>query len=86
MIGPAVQQDLFSILIRFRLHKVALSGDIAKMYRQIALDPAAEDFHRLLWRDSNEDFIKQFRMTRVTYGIASSAFHSTRSVVEVANL
>ena len=25
-------------------------------------------------------------MTRVTYGIASSAFHSTRSVVEVANL
>ena len=86
MVGPTVQQDLFSILIRFRLHKVALSGDIAKMYRQIALDPAAKDFHRLLWRDSNTDFIKQFRMTRVTYGIASSAFHSTRSVVEVANL
>ena len=86
MVGPTVQQDLFSILIRFRLHKVALSGDIAKMYRQIALDPAAKDFHRLLWRDSNTDFIKQFRMTRVTYGIASSAFHSTRSVVDVANL
>ena len=56
------------------------------MYRQIALDPAAKDFHRLLWQNSNTDFIKQFRMTRVTYGIASSAFHSTRSVVEVAHL
>ena len=56
------------------------------MYRQIALEQAAKVFHRLLWWDSNTDFIKQFRKTRVTYGIASSAFHSTRSVVEVANL
>ena len=85
VVGPTVKQDLFSILIRFWLHKVALSGDIAKIYRQIALDPAAKDF-TLLWRDSNTDFIKQFRMTRFTYGIAFSAFHSTRSVVEVAHL
>ena len=44
MVGPTVQQDLFSILFRFRLQKVALSGDIAKMYRQIALDPAEKIF------------------------------------------
>ena len=85
MVGPTVQEDLFSILIRFRTHKVALSGDIAKMYRQIALSHCAKDFHRILWRDSPEEPIKQYRMTRVTYGIASSAFHSTRSLVEVAN-
>ena len=85
MVGPTVQEDLFSILIRFRLHKVAFSGDIAKMYRQIALDSCAKDFHRILWRDSPEEPIKQYRMTRVVYGIASSAFHSTRSLVEVAN-
>ena len=80
-----VQEDLFSILIRFRFHKVALPADIAKMYRQIALESVAKDFHRILWRDSITDSIQQFRMTRVTYGIASSAFHSTRSVVEVGN-
>ena len=85
MVGPTVQEDLFSILIRFRPHKVALSGDIAKMYRQIALDSCAKDFHRFLWRDSPEEPIKQYRMTRVIYGTASSAFHSTRSLVEVAN-
>ena len=33
MLGPKVQKDLFDILIRFRFHKVALSADIAKMYR-----------------------------------------------------
>ena len=85
MVGPTVQEDLISILIRFRTHKVALLGDIAKMYRQLALSHCAKDFHRILWRDSPEEPIKHYRMTRVTYGIASSAFHSTRSLVEVAN-
>ena len=85
MVGPTVQEDLFSILIRFRTHKVALSGDIAKLYKQITLSHCAKDFHRILWRDSPEEPIKQYRVTRATYGIASSAFHSTRSLVEVAN-
>ena len=31
MYGPTVQKDLFSILIRFRMHQVALSADIAKI-------------------------------------------------------
>ena len=75
MVRPTVQRDLFSILIRLRFHKVVLSEDFAKMYQQSALDPAAKDFHSILWRDSNTDFTKQFRMTRVTYEIASSAFH-----------
>ena len=79
-VGPTVQ-DLFSILITFRFHKITLSADIAK----IALESVAKDFHRIVWRDSITDSIQQFRMTRVTYGIASSTFHSTRSVVEVGN-
>ena len=86
MVGPTIQQDLFSISIRFRLHQVALSADIAKMYRQIALSKVAQDFHRILWGEDPSKPIEQFRMTRVTYGIASSAFYSTRSLVEVGNL
>ena len=78
-------KDLFSILIRFRL-QVALSADIAYMYRQIALSKEAQDFHRILWSEDPSKPIEQFRMTRVTYGIALSAFHSTRSLVEVGNL
>ena len=33
MVGPTIQQDLFSLLVRFLLHRVALTADIAKMYR-----------------------------------------------------
>ena len=86
MIVPTVQEDIFSILIRFRFHKIALSADIAKMYRQVALDKDGKDYHGILWRDSKTKSIQQYRMTRCTYGIASSAFHCTRAVKEVGDL
>ena len=85
MIGPTVQEDIFSILIRFKFHKIALSADIAKMYRQVSLDRTGKDFHRILWRDSATKPIQQYRMTRCTYGIASSAFHCTRAVREIGD-
>ncbi|XP_075261162.1 uncharacterized protein LOC142352893 [Convolutriloba macropyga] len=78
MVGPKIQKVLFSILIRFRMYPVALSADIAKMYRQVQLDAEDKDYHRLLWKEPNSTDIKTLRMTRVTYGIASSAFHSVR--------
>ena len=33
-VGPTVQQDLFSTVLRFRTHQVCFTADIAKMYRQ----------------------------------------------------
>ena len=60
MVGPTIQQDLFSLLIRFRLHRVALTADIAKMYRQLVLDTPARDFHRFLWREDPNHQITQF--------------------------
>ncbi|XP_055588815.1 uncharacterized protein LOC129741136 [Uranotaenia lowii] len=34
-VGPVVQNDLFSIMLRFRKHRYVLTADIAKMYRQV---------------------------------------------------
>ena len=86
MFGRTVQEDIFSILIRFRFHKVALSADIAKMDRHVALDQAGKDFHRILWRDSTSKLIQQYRMTRCTYGIALSTFQCTLAVNDVGDL
>ena len=85
MVGATVQDDLFSISIRFRTYPVALSADIAKMYRQIEIEENDRDFHRILWRDDKNEQLQHLRMKRVTYGVASSAFHSTRCLIEVAN-
>ena len=82
LLGPRLQDDVFDILIRFRLHQFALSADVAKMYRQVALDESDRDFQRILWRDYVTDQIRESRMTRVTYGVASSSYHSTRALQE----
>ena len=86
MVGSTTQPDLFSTLMRFRFHRVAISGDVAKMYRQVGLDTNDRDFHRILWRDNPTEPLQHLRMTRVTYGIASSAFHATRCLKQVAEL
>ena len=80
--GPKIQDDLFDHIIRVRRYAIGITGDIAKRYRQIALDKEDKDFHRLFWRDTPSDPIKVYRMTRVTYGIGSSGYHSIRLLQE----
>ena len=79
LLGPRLQDDVFDILIRFRLHQYALSADVVKLYRQVALDDSDRNSHRILWRDYVTDEIRELRMTRVTYGAASSSYLSTRA-------
>ena len=50
MVGPELQKNLFGTLTRFWFHQVALSADIAKMYRQVQLDDEDMDFQRVLWK------------------------------------
>ena len=50
MCGPKLQPDLFETLVTFRLHLVAWSADIAKMYRQILVHPVDRNLQHILWR------------------------------------
>ncbi|XP_055714777.1 uncharacterized protein LOC129808897 [Phlebotomus papatasi] len=84
MTGPTVQPDLASILLRFRQHPYALTADISKMYLQLMLDPAEANFQRILWRDSRDSRIAEFRITRVCFGLASSPFLATRALNQLA--
>ena len=85
LVGPKIQDDLFNILNRFRFHRIALSADVAKMYRQVELDVPDRDYHRILWRNNNSEPLQHLRMTRVTYGIASWAFHSVRTLHKIGD-
>ena len=85
MVGQTVQDELYSIIMRFRVVPVALSAIVEKMYRQVALDKPDKDFHRIIRRERKDVSVQTFRMTRVTYSIATSAFHFTRCLKKVAN-
>ena len=73
-VGPTVHSSLVDVLLRFRLHRVALIADVSKMYRAIALAPSDRDIHRFVWRSSPDAPLEDFRMTRVTFGVSASSF------------
>ncbi|XP_055714378.1 uncharacterized protein LOC129808617 [Phlebotomus papatasi] len=83
-IGPVVQPDLATILLRFRKHPYAMTADISKMYLQVMLDPSHANFQRFVWRDEKLQRIQDFRITRVCFGVASSPFLATRALIQLA--
>ena len=54
IVGPKVQEDLFDILLRFRFFKVAISPDIAKMYRQVELRKKDKDYQCIFSTGRNQ--------------------------------
>ncbi|XP_071652702.1 uncharacterized protein [Temnothorax longispinosus] len=74
MVGPTLQEDLFSILIRFRIFLYILSADIEKMYRQVLINPKQRALLRILWRLCSKDPIQIFELDTVTYGKIAAAF------------
>ena len=84
LVGPTVHPPLNDVLIRFRKHPYVLTTGVSKMYRAVTLTPEHRDFHRFLWRDKDTDPVVDYRMTRVTFGIASAAFLATNSLLCLA--
>ena len=83
-VGPTVHSSLVDVLLRFRLHRVALTADVSRMYRAIALVEDDKDLHRFLWRTSPQNPLKDFRMTRVTFGVSASSFLANMCVKQNA--
>ncbi|GFU45057.1 integrase catalytic domain-containing protein [Trichonephila clavipes] len=77
--GGIIQQDLFSIVSRFRKHEYAFSADIKKMYRQILVDPNQRDLQRIMWKTSADAPVKTYKLATVTYGTVSGPFLATRT-------
>ncbi|KRY36763.1 hypothetical protein T03_12660 [Trichinella britovi] len=49
-VGPALQNDLVKVLLRFRRFRIGLQADISKMFLQIGLNEQDRDVCRFLWR------------------------------------
>lgn len=53
--GPNLGAPLLSVLLRFREHPVAISGDIRGMFHQVRLLPEDQPLLRFLWRDMEKE-------------------------------
>ncbi|XP_062533238.1 uncharacterized protein LOC134202200 [Armigeres subalbatus] len=82
-VGPVVQDDLLSLILRFRTYPDALVGDIAKMYRQVQVHPEDRSLQRILFRFSNGTPVQIYELLTVTYGLAPSSYLATRTLQQL---
>jgi len=81
--GPNILPEILSILLRFRLHKCAILGDVSQAFLQITLDPTDRDLTLFLWYrlvpnsqgsyDTTDDVIT-YRFKRLPFGLTCSRF------------
>jgi hypothetical protein len=83
--GPNLQNDIFSLLLKCRVHKILLSADITKMFRQILVHPQNRDYLRIVYRDNPNTPIKTYRLKTVTYGLNCAPFLAMRCLHELAH-
>ena len=73
--GPCLNADIYSLLLKFRVHPIVLTADIEKAYLQININEEHRDYLRFLWyRNLKEESIIRYRFTRVIFGVTSSQF------------
>ena len=75
--GPKFHQHIFDLLLRFRLHKIALTADVEKAFLMISIKEADRDVLRFLWVTSIDEYqpsLQVYRFTRVTFGVSASPF------------
>ncbi|KAJ7997480.1 hypothetical protein DPEC_G00229450 [Dallia pectoralis] len=53
--GPTLGASLLGVLLRFREHAVAISGDIKGMFHQVRLLPQDRPLIRFVWRDMKRE-------------------------------
>lgn len=83
--GPKLYNDLFNILLSFRLFPYAITIDIKKMYLQILVNKEQRKCQKILCRFSPQERIKTYTLNTVTFGLACSPYLALRCVEELAN-
>ncbi|XP_076660965.1 uncharacterized protein LOC143364560 [Halictus rubicundus] len=82
--GPKLQDDLLYILLRFRIHRYVLTGDIEKMYRQFLVRDEDQKYQRILWRDTDGQ-IHTHQLKTVTFGLSAAPYLAIRCLTQLAH-
>ena len=74
--GLNLNPELLQLLLRFRLHKVVLVGDLKKAFLQIWIKPEDRELCKFLWfKDPCTDIVPTtYQMNRVLFGLNCSPF------------
>ncbi|GFV60706.1 integrase catalytic domain-containing protein [Trichonephila clavipes] len=82
--GGMIQDELFSIIIRFRKQPIAITADIEKMYEITLITPSQKNYLRIPWKSDKNYPISTYRLNTVAYGTTSIPFLATRTLKQIA--
>ncbi|XP_043264238.1 uncharacterized protein LOC122404368 [Colletes gigas] len=82
-VGPKLQNDITSVLTRWRLYEYVLVADIEKMFRQILVAPEDRRFQCIVWSAPENEQLTAFELNTVTYGTACAPYLSMRTLLEL---
>lgn len=86
MNGPILQENLFSILIRFRQHSIVVTADIEKMYRNVNISEEYLPLQRIVWRNNPDEPLETYELQTVTYGTTAGSYLAIRCLFDLAAL
>lgn len=84
LVGEKLQHDLADVIVRFRRHKIAVAGDVKKMFRQVVVARKHWNSQRIFWRERPSQPLQEYWLTVVTYGMSSSVHSSVRAMKQCA--
>ncbi|XP_070144939.1 uncharacterized protein [Drosophila kikkawai] len=85
MVGPTIQPDLYTLLLRFRTYRYVITADVVKMFRQVLVDADDRKFQYILWRSNPVEPVRTFELNTVTYGTATAPYLAIRSMIYLAD-
>ena len=81
--GPSLHADIFDVLLSFRFKPIPIVCDIRRMYNSVLVDPNDWKFQHILWRPSPEAEVREYALTRVTFGMVPSGFLAQRTLLQL---
>lgn len=84
LVGPILQDDLRSIILRCRMKQIMLVADVEKMFRQINVRQQDRPLQCILWRETPSEDVAVYELNTVTYGTKSAPFLATRTLKQLA--
>ncbi|XP_052901348.1 uncharacterized protein LOC128307506 [Anopheles moucheti] len=81
--GPQLQDDIVSILLRFRMRRIGVVADVEKMYRQVLVSPADRNLQCILWRKEWSENVSTFQLNTITYGTACAPYLAIRTLRKI---
>ncbi|XP_073814303.1 uncharacterized protein [Musca autumnalis] len=83
--GPVLQNDLTTLILKWRLFRFVFNADIQKMYRQILVHSDHTPFQRIVFRNHSGEIIQDFELQTVTFGVNCAPYLAIRTLLQLAD-